>query len=148
MKLYLKKLIMGAVYALAAFTLYVIVFHYLQHFNASVLIGVLTVAAVAVLVRILNKKQKNDYLSDIPADGVLQKNELSCILRQGEFKAELAAFITFAVLFHVGIFFKSAHPLHVLLPALFIMFIMASVAFAVLDITSWLLVRAVWKRSA
>lgn len=148
MKLYLKNLMMGMVYAVAAFTLYAVILHYIPIFNVSVIIGVLAVAAVAVIIRIHNKKQKSEYLSEIPTDGVRQKNELSRMLRSREFKTELAAFITFAIPLHIAIFFKSSHPLHILIPALLIMLVMATIAFAVLDVIAWLLVRAVWKRSA
>lgn len=151
MKLYLKKIILIPIYIIAWLVLTLLLNIILGVFFSPAFTAVFSFVGIIILISVITIKnrynnggKRREYLSD--TDGFKMKTEISKVIRNNDFIADLLVFATFAlipVMLSASELIAQTNIIIWLLAAL-IFICLTAVLLSAIDVFYWLIVRHKW----
>ena len=151
MKLYLKKIILIPIYIIAWLVLTLLLNIILGVFFSPAFIAVFSFVGIIILISVItiknrynNGENRREYLSN--TGGFKLKTEISKVIRNNDFIADILVFATFALIMVIISALKLIAQTHIIiwLLATLIFICLTTVLLSAIDILYWLVIKYMW----
>ena len=151
MKLYLKKIILIPIYIIAWLVLTLLLNIILGVFFSPAFIAVFSFVGIIILISVItiknrynDGKNRREYLSN--TGGFKLKTEISKVIRNNDFIADILVFATFALIMVIVSALKLIAQTHIIiwLLATLIFICLTTVLLSAIDILYWLVIKYKW----